>query len=439
MGTPAQPRSVEPGIVALATRQRCAGSSTVNGVVFIFSLALLVAGCAGLVGDLFPTAWRVLAARNWIQTPCTIVSSNVRDASDQYSVRIKFTYVFAEKSYQSNRYNVMPLGHPDPHAEEIVKRYPPGSDAFCYVNQALPAEALLNRDWPLDANNVYITLFFTVRKMFFEMNLTEIAERQYPGMPWMWRKDWAVGRIESPGRTPLFLWCVVFFWNLISCAIFSSAIADIAREGIKKTFGFVIFLFAGLALLIWAIYLTLRRKKFGKSVFEMETVPGTIGGALTGTIRLSTPSATLGEVKLTLSCIKRVRRRRGVRHVLLWGTEKTLPAGPCDHLPVHFAISHEGLATEKDGQIYWYLEAKSVTPGIDYASQFEVPVFEVPLTSDTDDDDDDTKTIEEGISGTTFNISKPTTPKSSILRLLIIGVLLLILIAGLYYLLHSGS
>ena len=63
MGTPTQPRSVEPGIVALATRQRCAGSSTVNGVVFIFSLALLVAGCAGLVGDLFPTAWRVLAAR----------------------------------------------------------------------------------------------------------------------------------------------------------------------------------------------------------------------------------------------------------------------------------------------------------------------------------------------------------------------------------------
>lgn len=65
---------------------------------------------------------------------------------------------------------------------------------------------------------------------------------------------------------------------------------------------------------------------------------------------------------------------------------------------------------------------------------------ELPETADSmEPTQKTTGAMEKGISGTAFDTPKPIAPESSILRLLIVGLLLFILIAGLYYLLYSGK
>jgi hypothetical protein len=45
----------------------------------------------------------------------------------------------------------------------------------------------------------------------------EAAKARHPEEPWLWRPDWAAGRIEDSNRTAArFAWGFAAFWNLVS-------------------------------------------------------------------------------------------------------------------------------------------------------------------------------------------------------------------------------
>jgi len=45
----------------------------------------------------------------------------------------------------------------------------------------------------------------------------EAAKARHPDEPWLWRPDWAAGRIEDSNRTAArFAWAFAAFWNLVS-------------------------------------------------------------------------------------------------------------------------------------------------------------------------------------------------------------------------------
>jgi hypothetical protein len=100
-----------------------------------------------------------------LPTPCTIVSSQVGSQTDEdsttYSVEIHYTYTFAGREYESNRYQFLGGSSGGYEAKErIVRRLPPLTRTTCYINPQHPSEAVLNRDFSGEYAFVLLPLVF---------------------------------------------------------------------------------------------------------------------------------------------------------------------------------------------------------------------------------------------------------------------------------------
>lgn len=120
-----------------------------RGVLVLFAVFTIVGG----VGVYF-LAWRPLhqirQARAWPATPCIVESSRVRshagDESTTYSVDILYRYEFNGRTHRSNRYDFMSGSSSGYDGKaDVVRQYPPGKQAICYVNPADPTKAVLER------------------------------------------------------------------------------------------------------------------------------------------------------------------------------------------------------------------------------------------------------------------------------------------------------
>jgi hypothetical protein len=108
--------------------------------------AFLAAGLIMLWVQVLQPGIQILAATSWVQTPCTIVSSEVV-GDKTYSVAIKYDYDFAGQQYHGDRYSFFTTrtsGRSE--KEKIVQSFPPGSQAVCSVNPGNPEESVLNRN-----------------------------------------------------------------------------------------------------------------------------------------------------------------------------------------------------------------------------------------------------------------------------------------------------
>lgn len=146
---PPSPRADSTTSTGPSISQVAQGRLRTAGLSLFFSLFLL----AGL-GMLYPLAIRPIAqtisARQWRETPCTVVSGEVRshesDDGTTYSVDILYEYEVGGVAFRSNRYTFVPgssSGYEPKRA--IVDRYLTGSRAVCYVSPRDPAEAVLMR------------------------------------------------------------------------------------------------------------------------------------------------------------------------------------------------------------------------------------------------------------------------------------------------------
>ncbi len=112
------------------------------------------------------------------------------------------------------------------------------------------------------------------------------AER--PAEPWLWREDWAQGSIPSKTRSTMIgAWVFAVLWNLVSAPL----LFFIPQQAAKKPVAYLGLLFpvVGVFLLIRAIRQTLAYREFGKTVLEMASIPGVIGGELKGVIQARFP------------------------------------------------------------------------------------------------------------------------------------------------------
>jgi hypothetical protein len=112
-----------------------------------------------------------------------------------------------------------------------------------------------------------------------------------------------------------------------------------------------------------------------------------VGGALQGTIRLSHIVRPPDGFKLKLSCINIVATRgssnSSTSERILWTDEQQAGTGVGDTVPVAFYIPQDCRETyfdNADNIVLWRLQVTAKGPGVDYAAQFEVPVFKVAET-----------------------------------------------------------
>jgi len=226
-----------------------------------------------------------------------------------------------------------------------------------------------------------------VRRLVAEAKAAAARRAQFPDQPWKWKKEWQGPAIEAKGGAGLVgLWLFTLFWGVVTAPAVWAFFTETHREPVM----FVIFLFplAGLGLFSAAVYQTIRWRKYGRARFVPSSLPGAIGGYLGGVIEVSARIIPEADAKLALRCVRRETRgsgksRRTTENVL-WEREERIPRAKWlstaggTRIPVLFYIpAGQGDTDDSDpnNAIVWRLAASAPTPGVDFAVQFDVPVF----------------------------------------------------------------
>ena len=149
---------------------------TVAAVVFKLGtgLVLMATGIA-VTALLFIPYRKAMQTREWTETPCVIIESRIDEqrvsdfAEPVHRVFLKYSYTFAGSEYTGTRWRLgtffssedKDVAKKTPHAaeaEKLVAKFPAGMAAVCWVNPAVPSEAVLEHHtkaaiytiwWPL--------------------------------------------------------------------------------------------------------------------------------------------------------------------------------------------------------------------------------------------------------------------------------------------------
>jgi hypothetical protein len=207
-------------------------------------------------------------------------------------------------------------------------------------------------------------------------------EAQYPEAPWLWREDWAARRITDASAAEMgFAWAFAILWNLIGVPGAVLAVRAALREGNRAALVALLFPAVGAGLLVWAVRVTIRRRRYGTSVLELDTLPAVVGHALEGTLHTPAGLRPPEGLRVALSCIRRVTsgsgRNRSTSERILWQEEQRTGASATG-VPVAFVIPADAAPSgpvRGEDRTLWRLEVSAEVPGVDYAATFEVPVF----------------------------------------------------------------
>ena len=220
----------------------------------------------------------------------------------------------------------------------------------------------------------------------------EINERQHrwAEQPWTQRDDWAAGKVlpEGVGSIRLLVGFTLV-WNIIACGI---AGFGIWSEWGQPNFPWFLFVFPviGLALVIWTALTWIRRRKFGISIMDLKTAPAYLGDWLRGTVHTGVVvrNEPAKEFLVRLICARRTsgldtEGDRRVSEKNIWSTEQKVfgsisSAANTFDVSVNIAIPDHLPPTNlnpEDDRALWRLEISSALKGVDYAAQFEVPVY----------------------------------------------------------------
>jgi hypothetical protein len=210
-----------------------------------------------------------------------------------------------------------------------------------------------------------------------------------PDQPWLWREDWATGSIPASIGNSARMLCGFAMLCFAVSAPGVYAIPQLLAKNNKAILLVLLFPLAGLALLRQAVRAAARWRVVRGSAFEMNSVPGQVGGTLTGKITLPTGLRPDCNFTLGLKCINRVTSNSGGdssstwEHVM-WNDEQTASSDGAS-VPVAFYIASDTPASDysnSNNEIIWQLSASAPTSAGKYDAQFEVPVFKVVQTAE---------------------------------------------------------
>lgn len=205
------------------------------------------------------------------------------------------------------------------------------------------------------------------------------------------RPDWVAGRVlqetERRGgmhRLAAGVW-TVFALGALGAALLWGDIAWLVLMGAAPVAAGLVFM---------AVRDGRRRRRFGRSLFLMETTPGRLGRALVGAVQTEIPAGRppIGGFQVALRCYRRWEESVGshsasptrtrLRTETIWETtaasrpavgESSKLAAPV-RIDVPADLSPTSLSGANDG-VFWELEVSAKTPGLDYGARFLLPIL----------------------------------------------------------------
>lgn len=215
-------------------------------------------------------------------------------------------------------------------------------------------------------------------------------QKNWSGKPWLQRSDWAEGMsVQNGAGSNNLLTLFTITWNIISFALAGFALASTWGSGDEPWF-ILIFPFVGIALIIVTVRTRIRSRKYGISILKIETLPAILGQEFKGVIEtnITAKSNPPEGFHVRLVCIERrsILDREGDKRVSeekLWSMEQQVEgvvSNGDDRIIVRISVAlPEDLPPTKlipeDDRSFWQIEVSASMPGVDYAAQFEIPVF----------------------------------------------------------------
>ncbi len=116
------------------------------------------------------TAWqRAEETRRWQPTPCRILSAQVTSArptpnsNPAYRAEVRYSYTFENQRLTGTHIKrVDSASQHEDNARKKLEAYLIGSEATCYVNPALPTQAVLKHDSRAPLYSIWFPMLFVV-------------------------------------------------------------------------------------------------------------------------------------------------------------------------------------------------------------------------------------------------------------------------------------
>ncbi len=388
--------------------QKSVKDESTRAVGFLILFALPFAGVGIFATYLvFSTVWAWVEVQDWQERPAHILSvdliSQPSDDSTTYSVETLYEYRFRGERFTSDRVTLTSgsdnVGsfHHDVH-RELSRHQQSGSLFRCYVDPEDPTRAILYREIRLGLLGLKAIFALVFGGAGFgliglalrgkkKVKAQKDLKQLYPEEPWRWREEWAEGRVPASSKANMIGTSVfAIFWNLISLPLLFIVPEEIRGGNLLASIG-LLFPAVGAGMALWALRLFIQWRKFGHSTFEMSEVPGVTGGLLQGQILTGTHIQPQEDIRLTLNCVERRTtgsgKNRSTSETILWQDTQLIRREALDYrsrgcaIPVRFGIPYHAPPSDQSagGRILWRLETAVPVHGVDYAAQFEVPVF----------------------------------------------------------------
>jgi len=144
-----------------------------------------------------------------------------------------------------------------------------------------------------------------------------------------------------------------------------------------------------LAMLAYAAYITLRYLKYGDPILVFAQMPVVLGGQFVALLAVRRHLIAEQGIALTLKCTERLTTGSGkhahTKATVLHEEAKTITEDMAQDeaqgsaIPVTFNVPADKPPRDANGNpsSLWTLEARAATPGIDFAAEFDLPVYAV--------------------------------------------------------------
>lgn len=371
----------------------------------LFALPFAVVGVGATYWTMH-TAIQHSAMQAWVEVPAIIKHAELKrhrgKDNDTFQTIADYEYEFGGRKYTGQRVSLHGgsdnIGSFQQDVYNELKRHVDDKRPFrCYVNPSNPNEPVLYRHlrWEMLAfQTMFATLFgsFGFGLLFGSIIAAYRSPRALTGdapadQPWAARADWASGEIRASGGAAVtvpVLTVLALYWNVASWPLLSKLPAILPPANGHVAWLALFFPVMGLLLVCALFHQYFRRRKFGESTLQLATTPGVVGGQLAGVVKVANYVPPESGIHLKLSCIERTRSDKNTRENVLWQEERLVTEPMHDRftgsmaIPVLFAIPYEAQETsptDSNRTIEWRLDVSAMMSGVDYKSQFEVPVF----------------------------------------------------------------